>query len=624
MAFSGWYPSSYIRMPYSGIANNNVIWPWHVGDLYYEVSGIEQVIGFNPLNGYPSLTARISGLELRDFIDMPPSTTDGNIALFSGTTGRGLKTSALNINSDSITSLDGFNFIQLPNAGTDMQFASILASKGMSFLLGNNSGINIATVGGDEYIAPFADNQGNLGMPGKQWKNIYVGDIYQNGALLNAKMLSSVLSGNTLPTNASQVPIYSRSGENEVTPSQILITNPAGEVHISGLEQQLTIKALYVSLIGENSDINGNTSANLYGGSQAQVSAGGSDLVVFATNRTEPLYSGTAVMRASSGIQLFDATGKYVFGSTIFDNMSPSIIPAMTDSGTIGVNYSRWLSGYIQNIESLSGYFDRIIPLSAGNSFVGSAAQTFKTGYFDGIMLNGVTLSPSAGGLTGPVSSVNNGIATWNGTAGTALLNNNVTLSLNILSGLSGIMPGQSGVNSVGSASMPFSTGYFNTIILNGASLVTANGDVTGGNASTNNEIVRYNGTTGKAIQSGSRWTIDNTGLFSPLTSGTQSIGTSGLYLSGVFTNRINTALVTKVMFMEEPTGLVNGINSGFTLVKAPYGTSLALFKNGLLMLPSGVHSSTFDYRLAGVNITFYTPPVSGSTLIAQSYSYLG
>lgn len=63
MNFSGWYPNSYIRMPFSGIDNDFTIWPWHVGDLYYEVSGIEKIIGFNPLNGYASLTARISGIE---------------------------------------------------------------------------------------------------------------------------------------------------------------------------------------------------------------------------------------------------------------------------------------------------------------------------------------------------------------------------------------------------------------------------------------------------------------------------------------------------------------------------------------------------------------------------------
>ena len=36
MVFSGWYPNGFIKMPYSGVENNFTIWPWHVGDAYYE------------------------------------------------------------------------------------------------------------------------------------------------------------------------------------------------------------------------------------------------------------------------------------------------------------------------------------------------------------------------------------------------------------------------------------------------------------------------------------------------------------------------------------------------------------------------------------------------------------
>jgi len=63
MNFSGCYPNGFIQIPFSGIEQNFTIWPWHVGDAYYEISGIERIIGLNPLNGYSSLTARISGIE---------------------------------------------------------------------------------------------------------------------------------------------------------------------------------------------------------------------------------------------------------------------------------------------------------------------------------------------------------------------------------------------------------------------------------------------------------------------------------------------------------------------------------------------------------------------------------
>ena len=86
----------------------------------------------------------------------------------------------------------------------------------------------------------------------------------------------------------------------------------------------------------------------------------------------------------------------------------------------------------------------------------------------------------------------------------------------------------------------------------------------------------------------------------------------------------INNAIVTKQKFMIEPSGLVNGLNNVFTLPDAPYGNTLMLHKNGLLLIPSGVHSLTSDYILSGNTITFIANPTSGATLIAASYGYLG
>ncbi len=58
-----WYPNSTIPYPFSGIRSGFVIHPYHVSFLYDELSGIEQVLGLNPLNGWPSITERISGIE---------------------------------------------------------------------------------------------------------------------------------------------------------------------------------------------------------------------------------------------------------------------------------------------------------------------------------------------------------------------------------------------------------------------------------------------------------------------------------------------------------------------------------------------------------------------------------
>lgn len=57
------WPNGSITFPFSGIASGFVIHPAHIFDLYLEMSGIENYIGWNPLNGFSSITARISGVE---------------------------------------------------------------------------------------------------------------------------------------------------------------------------------------------------------------------------------------------------------------------------------------------------------------------------------------------------------------------------------------------------------------------------------------------------------------------------------------------------------------------------------------------------------------------------------
>jgi len=61
--YSGWYPDSFVRIPFSGIEPGFKLYSYHVGDIYAEVSGIERTIGLNPLNGYDTVSARISGIE---------------------------------------------------------------------------------------------------------------------------------------------------------------------------------------------------------------------------------------------------------------------------------------------------------------------------------------------------------------------------------------------------------------------------------------------------------------------------------------------------------------------------------------------------------------------------------
>lgn len=84
------YPNSFIPYPFSGIQSGFVAHPYHVSFLYDEISGIENNLGLNPLNGYGSLTARITGIETGFFnlssvrVNAPIVLINGSASVLSG------------------------------------------------------------------------------------------------------------------------------------------------------------------------------------------------------------------------------------------------------------------------------------------------------------------------------------------------------------------------------------------------------------------------------------------------------------------------------------------------------------------------------------------------------------
>jgi hypothetical protein len=63
----------------------------------------------------------------------------------------------------------------------------------------------------------------------------------------------------------------------------------------------------------------------------------------------------------------------------------------------------------------------------------------------------------------------------------------------------------------------------------------------------------------------------------------------------------------------EVPSGLINGVNVTYTLVRAPNPqTSLHLFQNGLRQQPGG------DYTLSRNTITMTSAPSPGDSLLAD------
>lgn len=64
------------------------------------------------------------------------------------------------------------------------------------------------------------------------------------------------------------------------------------------------------------------------------------------------------------------------------------------------------------------------------------------------------------------------------------------------------------------------------------------------------------------------------------------------------------------VIVNEIPAGLINSINTAYTLANTPVSTTVAVYLNGLRQAPGGL-----DYTLAGTTITFVKAPRTNSDL---------
>ncbi len=123
-------------------------------------------------------------------------------------------------------------------------------------------------------------------------------------------------------------------------------------------------------------------------------------------------------------------------------------------------------------------------------------------------------------------------------------------------------------------------------------------------------------------IISGTNYTIGTNGSILPQLSGNVNIGSPTLYLSGVYTNTINSKIVVAQRYNEIPNGLINGFNKTFIYSFPPYDNSLRSYLNGIRVIQSGLGSPVIDFSLSGLTQTFYSAPLSGSVIISD-YSYL-
>jgi hypothetical protein len=106
--------------------------------------------------------------------------------------------------------------------------------------------------------------------------------------------------------------------------------------------------------------------------------------------------------------------------------------------------------------------------------------------------------------------------------------------------------------------------------------------------------------------------TVSNAPIMSALT--------GYMYANGASAVTVSTTIPTTALSLsvnEIPTGVLNGVNTTFTLAHAPVSASLMLFLNGQLLRPG----SGNDYTISSLTITTLFAPLS-TDLLSASYHY--
>lgn len=423
------WPNGITTYPFSGIQSGYVIHPYHISDLYDELSGVESSIGLNPLNGFSSLTARITGIESgywnisQDSVRAPlVILNNGGVSILSGKFAGALESGFL-----SAVDWTSFNS-RVFRAGDTMTGALYGPSFSGVYITGLNvyadalsvnQAINFVQNG--EVRADFGamDVLGLLDLSLQTTSgNIYlrslVGDILTEGSIFPTVSGTDSLGTQDLPYSGLYVKRIVESG---IRPVGFLI-NAGG-----------------TSVIGSKSD-NIYTLKGLTAGSGIVLNASATEITIHATGTGGISFITNAPLVLNNGV----LSGK-------FASSSESGFLSMLDWNTFN---------------SKQAALTAVSPLSiVGGTLSGKFATASDSGFLSTTDWN--TFNNKQGALTLPGSVTLNGMTTW-GASNTTFLNNSGirtdgALSLTVGGTISGVT---SGTQNIGASGIPFGTIYSN------------------------------------------------------------------------------------------------------------------------------------------------------------------
>ena len=326
----------------------------------------------------------------------------------------------------------------------------------------------------------------------------------------------------------------------------------------------------------------------------------------FTVSVSSPTVSGTTVNSNTVNTKVLTATtevfspiisGTTISGDSIFES-GKQVVNAFANYGTGFALYNS-SSGATAYLNTISG---------AGSVTVSSASGL--------ITINGV----NAGTVTGPVGSVNNAIATWNGTGGTALLSTGVIITPSGTLNAPTISGTIVNTDTINAKNITATTEIYSPIV----SGTTINNDTLNGKTSTFTVSVNTPTVSGTTINSDTVNTKNITAsveVYSPVVSGTTISGNNATFTnltvngSETLTGTLNAAVVSGTTISGNQIVLASGANSIYAPV-GPLGITsnsggFTLVANGASPT-SGVISS-YNMYINGANLYV------GSTAISMN-----
>lgn len=143
---SAQWPNGSITFPFSGIASGFVVHPDHTIALYLDLSGVQSYLGWNPLNGFPSITARISGIE-SGYVKRIGDMVTGGLTVVGFLSGREIYQSGNRV-IDSGVNIGLGTGIFASKVNNELRFKSLISGNGITLTSDANTITISSTVTG--------------------------------------------------------------------------------------------------------------------------------------------------------------------------------------------------------------------------------------------------------------------------------------------------------------------------------------------------------------------------------------------------------------------------------------------------------------------------------------------